>query len=165
MKAVPVMAIVGAAFAGVGALILVDPAQIVLALVAIGIAIAMMVMHRELPSFVLGGASIVLSILGALWVVGNVSGEDGGIDFGGSPELGHAVLVIALLAAAGLLLWAHFDEIAMWAKVAGGAGIVLTVALAIGFRVSLGDQSGASAFIVAFASALTLALPIERLRA
>lgn len=165
MKAIPVIAIVAVALAAIGAIIFVDPAQLLLGLLAVAFGITIIVMHRELPGFVIGGLSIVLGILGSLWVVGSIGGENQEVSFGASPEVGHAVLVFAMLATVGLMIWVHFAEMAPWAKAIGLASIVLTLVLGLVFNGDLGDQSAPGAFVVGVAALAGVAVPIERLRA
>ncbi len=165
MKTLPVLAIVSAVVGAIGAIVFVDPAQLLLGFLAVALGVVAIVMHRALPGFVVGGASIVLGILGSLWVIGSIGGEDGEVGFGASPEIGHAVLVFTMLATVGLLLWVHFHDIAMWAKGVGIASLVLTLVLALVFNGQLGDQSAVGGFVVAAAALAGIVVPIERMRA
>lgn len=160
-RALSTFAIVGAAFAFFAALILSSDATFILGVIGITASV-FMIREKEMPGYVLGGATIVLSLLGLMGILSSISigsdtGEAGGLGFGIPTETGRAILIAAMMMPTATMLWSRWGEMTPWVQYVGAVAAGLTVITAFGFSGDLGDQSSGGGFAVAlFAIASSL---------
>jgi hypothetical protein len=149
-KALPILAMVGAVMALLGALILVQetPAPLLLTLFGL-VAAVFLFLRRDQVGLVTGIALVVALIVGTLGALGSITTEGGGVEFGISPAVGQAFLVIAALVPAAALVWARWDAPPSWLAVGGAAALGLAALLALIFAGSLGNQASAAPYLVA----------------
>lgn len=163
-KALPILAIVAAVAAALGALVLLEVALLLPLLVAL-VGAGFLIAQRSLPGIVSGLLVLLFAVLGLLGLVGNVSTEEGGVDFGISESLGHGFAVLAPLLVVGGLVWQEWDVIEpRWLQVGGATALGLAAVLALVFSGSLTDQSAVGAYLVALLSLAGLAPGIALLR-
>lgn len=164
-KNLPILAIVGGVLALLGALVLVDIANILLALFAF-VAAGFLIARRDPEGMATGAGGAVLGIVGLLGLLENLSTQEGGgLDFGIPAGVGQALLIIAVLAPAVAVLWLHWDELGVgWAGPAAGA-LALAAIFALVWNGRLTDQTDFAGYLVGLLALAGSVLPaVQRLR-
>ncbi len=162
-RPLPILGIVGGVLAALSALILVDIAHLVLLPVVLAASI-LLFMLRDRSGMILGGAGLVLAIVGTLGLLSNVSFKDSGMDFGISPQIGQASLIAGAMMASADVVWRQWGDRPNWQGFIGAATVALTGLLAFGLRDQLVDQSAAGAYVVALFALLSMGPSIMALR-
>lgn len=147
-KNLPILAIVGGVMALLGALVLVDLAVLVLAVFAL-VAAGFLFARKDREGITTGAVAVVLTILGFIGRLENISRpEGGGVDFGIPAGLGLAFLVIACLVPAAAILWLHWHDLEMKWAAPLAAVLALSALFALIWHGRLTDQSDYPGFLV-----------------
>lgn len=155
-RTLPILAVIALVLAALAASLITGVGLIVVAAYGIVVAVFLFLTRDTVPMAV-GGVGVLLLVLAILGLLGGVSTEEGGLDFGISDGLGTAFLIAGMAALAGGALAVHWG--AMDPDWLGWVGVaVLTVAAVLAFVAigSLGDMGSAPAM----ASALLLLVGI-----
>lgn len=163
-KTIPILGIVAVVTAILAALVFFDIALLLPALVAIGFGITLTI-SKDYRQIIPGVCAIVFGIVGIMGILGNVSTEDGGVNFGISAGVGQALIIVALLEIAGasvVLTWQELEPewlsyvlVALWA---------ICFILAFVVRDGFTTQNSGAVYGLVVPMFLFLAAPILHLR-
>ena len=162
-RTLPVLAIASAALAALSALVFIDMANLLTAVVAIAAAV-FLILRRDLPGYVSGGVTVLLVVLGTMGVLTSIATENGELDFGIASDLGQAFLVGAGAMPAAGIAWARLEGSPAWQTALGFTGAGLALILAIAFRDQLPNQQDLAPFVVALAALAVMVSPVLALR-
>ncbi len=162
-RPLPIIGIIAGALAAVSALVLVDLANLVLVPVILAASVFLF-MLRDRSGIILGVTGVVLAVVGTMGLLQNVSTEDGGMDFGISPSVGHALLIAGAMVASADIVWRQWGDFQTWQSAVGAGVVGLTALLAVGLRNNLTDQTQAGAFVVAIFALLSMGPAVMALR-
>lgn len=146
-RLIPMLGIVAVLMAVLTALVFFDIAVMLPALYALGVGIYL-VCSKNWRRYVPGASAILFAILGIMGTLGNISTEDGGVDFGISTAVGQAFVIVALLEIAGasiLLMWDDFEP--AWLNFVFGGLWLLAFVFAFVFRGSFNVQTAGLVYL------------------
>lgn len=150
-KLLAVAAIVAAVTAALTALVFVDPATTLSAVVAIAAGVVLL-LQRRLPGYIGGALVIIVGILGLLGAVGYLTFEGGGGGSLGIPaDWTSALLVIALVAVPAFATWAVWNTLTPWTAYVGVGAAVVAIILAIVNHGQLVNQANVMNYVLALA--------------
>jgi hypothetical protein len=158
-KALPIIGIVGAVFGALLVAVLADAAAFIVVLVTL-VGSVMLLAQRTIVGAVAGLIVLALTVVAGLGLVGSISTEDGGADFGISPPTGIVIGLAACLAVPMGAVAARWDELEpRWTAFVGIACSVLAVGIAAAGADTLSDH-GAAMTLTAAAFALGAIVPM-----
>jgi hypothetical protein len=163
-KVIPMLGLVAILAAILTALVFFDIAVMLPALYALGAGIYLAI-SKDWRRYVPGGSAILFSIIGILGTLGNISTEDGGIDFGIGTQVGQAFVVVALLGIAGasiMLMWDDFEP--AWLNFVFAGLWLLAFVFAFAFRANFNIQTSGLAYLMVLPILAMMAAPILHLR-
>jgi hypothetical protein len=140
-KALPILGIIGAVFAALAVMVLVNGAVfVVIPLTLVGSIV--LLAQRNVPGAIAGLLVLGLTVLAALGLAGSVTTKKGSSDFGISEEMGRVLAVIACLAVPAAAIGVRWGEAEpAWLAYVGLAGAVLAVILALAGQHHLAEQN------------------------
>lgn len=166
-KTLPAFGVVGAVFAALSIAVLVPNSLAMFAPLLVGLAgSVVLVGQRTIVGAVAGLLVLVLTVVAALGLVGNVSTEEGETDFGIAQSTGQVLLVAAcLLLPVGAVVLRWEDAEPRWLAVAGAACAAIAFLLVAGDPEGIGDQSQTMTLVAAVLALLAAAAMVPLLRA
>jgi hypothetical protein len=155
-KSLPILGILGAVFAMLSALVLVNAAVFIVIPVAVTGSIVLMAQRNALGA-VAGLIVLLLGLVAGIGLVGSIGTENGSLDFGISSEVGRAWAILACLAipmGALAVRWTEFQP--RWLAYASAGVAAVAALMGILLRADLTDQGNVSVLVLG----VLLLLPI-----
>lgn len=147
-RLLPILAIVGLALGALAAMLITGVGLVIVAVFGIVVGVFLLLTRSMVP-VILGAMAIVALIAASLGLIGGVSGEEGGVDFGIGPGLAAALLVTGLALAAGGVFGKRWDDLQpSWVAFVGAGALGLAAILGFVFADSLGDPGEMWAIVV-----------------